>query len=203
MAQKSKTKINFPTILTFARIVLIAPLMICLFMNEGFASKIVAFLIFVVASLTDLIDGKLARKNNQVTNLGAFLDPLADKMLVNLTILALVCAGVLDPWFLAVILVRDFAVDGMRMMVAKTGETVSASIFGKAKTMVQMIFLGMVILEFPFVKMIYDNAGFSTYLNTCDIIMNINIIFEAIILGLTLFSGYDYLKKGWKKAISE
>lgn len=200
MAQK--TKINVPTMLTLGRIVLVAPLMICLFMDDMVASKIVAFVIFVIAALTDLIDGKMARKNNQVTNLGAFLDPLADKMLVNLTILALICAGVLHPWFLAVILIRDFAVDGMRMMVAKTGETVSASIFGKAKTMVQMIFLGMVILEFPVMKILSENIGISAYLNACDVVLNLNIIFEVIILGLTLFSGFDYLKKGWKKAIN-
>lgn len=200
MAQK--TKINVPTMLTLGRIVLVAPLMICLFMDDAVASKIVAFVIFVIAALTDLIDGKMARKNNQVTNLGAFLDPLADKMLVNLTILALICAGVLHPWFLAVILIRDFAVDGMRMMVAKTGETVSASIFGKAKTMVQMIFLGMVILEFPVMKILSENIGLGAYLNTCDVVLNLNIIFEVIILGLTLFSGFDYLKKGWKKAIN-
>lgn len=200
MAQK--TKINVPTMLTLGRIVLVAPLMICLFMDDMVASKIVAFVIFVIAALTDLIDGKMARKNNQVTNLGAFLDPLADKMLVNLTILALICAGVLHPWFLAVILIRDFAVDGMRMMVAKTGETVSASIFGKAKTMVQMIFLGMAILEFPVMKILSENIGISAYLNACDVVLNLNIIFEVIILGLTLFSGFDYLKKGWKKAIN-
>lgn len=200
MAQK--TKINVPTMLTLGRIVLVAPLMICLFMDDMVASKIVAFVIFVIAALTDLIDGKMARKNNQVTNLGAFLDPLADKMLVNLTILALICAGVLHPWFLAVILIRDFAVDGMRMMVAKTGETVSASIFGKAKTMVQMIFLGMVILEFPVMKILSENIGLGAYLNACDVVINLNIIFEVIILGLTLFSGFDYLKKGWKKAIN-
>lgn len=200
MAQK--TKINVPTMLTLGRIVLVAPLMICLFMDDAVASKIVAFVIFVIAALTDLIDGKMARKNNQVTNLGAFLDPLADKMLVNLTILALICAGVLHPWFLAVILIRDFAVDGMRMMVAKTGETVSASIFGKAKTMVQMIFLGMAILEFPVMKILSENIGLGAYLNACDVVLNLNIIFEVIILGLTLFSGFDYLKKGWKKAIN-
>ena len=96
MAQKSK--LNFPTILTLMRIILVGPLMIFMFM-DGIGFKIAALICFIIASVTDFIDGRMARKNNQVTDLGAFLDPLADNMLVNLTILSLCMCGMLDPCF--------------------------------------------------------------------------------------------------------
>ena len=196
MARKSK--LNFPTILTLMRIILVGPLMIFMFM-DGIGFKIAALICFIIASVTDFIDGRMARKNNQVTDLGAFLDPLADKMLVNLTIFSLCMCGMLDPWFFGIILVRDFAVDGMRMMVAKTGETVSASIWGKAKTMTQMIFLCIVIFETILCsdwKIVFNlSEGFFIFLK------NFNITFEVIVLFLTTFSGYQYLRDGLKKAI--
>ena len=119
---KKKT-LNVPTILTLIRIILVVPLLI-LMLSDGIVCKILAIVCFVAASLTDFVDGRLARKNHQVTDLGAFLDPLADKMLVNLTFLVLVYMGYVPLVAFAIILVRDFAVDGMRMMVARRGETV-------------------------------------------------------------------------------
>lgn len=174
---------NLPTILTMLRIVLVAPLMICIFI-DSVPAKVAAIIIFVVASVTDFIDGRLARKNKQVTDLGAFLDPLADKMLINLTFLALVALSLMPLWMFAVILVRDFAVDGMRMMIAKKGTVVSASIFGKAKTMTQMFTVILILLN-----RILD-------LQPLYIICTILLY---IVVFLTLFSGLDYLVKGQKK----
>ena len=181
---KNKT-FNFPTILTLARIVLVAPLMIFMFSdNEAF--RIPALICFVVAALTDKLDGDLARKNNQVTELGKFLDPLADKMLVNLTFFALVMKGIVAPWVFGVILIRDFAVDGMRMMVARKGETVAASMIGKSKTMTQMIGLTIIMLS-----LILSNG----------VLLTIGTIIVYVAVALTLWSGVDYLTKGYKKAI--
>ncbi len=193
-----KSKINTPTILTLLRIVLVAPLMILLFEPAPWA-KFLALVIFIVASITDLIDGKMARKNNQVTDLGAFLDPLADKMLVNLTIFALTLQGVFDPWFFPIILIRDFAVDGMRMMVAKTGETVSASIWGKAKTMTQMIIIGIILFETGLFMIPEVAAATPEWI--FNIAINFGFIGEFVILFLTVFSGAQYLIDGYKKAI--
>lgn len=190
-------KINLPTILTLIRIVLVVPLMLCLFnlnLSNRLAFLIIAFLCFVIAAVTDFIDGRLARKNHQVTDLGAFLDPLADKMLVNLTIFAFSMMGLLQPWFFIVILVRDFAVDGMRMMVAKTGETVSASIWGKAKTMTQMVFLASIFIECIVFYFVTDYVA-------RDVVTNINFAFQIVIVLMTVYSGMQYLVSGYKKVI--
>lgn len=174
---------QLPNILTFCRIILVAPMMILIFMDDV-PAKISAIIIFAIASITDFIDGRLARKNKQVTKLGAFLDPLADKMLINLVFLALVILNLMPLWMFAVILIRDFAVDGMRMMVASTGTVVSASIYGKLKTTVQMVTVISILLN--------------RILNLEPLnIINITLLY--IVVFLTTLSGLDYLMKGYKK----
>ena len=167
--------INLPTVLTIVRIVLVIPTTI-LILQDNVTARIIALVCFIIASLTDFIDGRLARKRHIVTDLGAFLDPLADKMLVNLTFLALVTLNIIPLWMFAVILVRDFAVDGMRMMAAKTGVTVAASIFGKAKTMIQMITLSLILANMAIAS---------------DVLTIINTVLLYIVLILTVFSGID------------
>ena len=149
-------------------------------------AKITALIIFIIAAITDKIDGHWARKKKIVTDLGAFLDPLADKMLVNLAFLVLVYLNIVPLWVFAVILVRDFAVDGMRMMAAKDGVTISASFYGKLKTTVQMIALIILLLNLILNQEIFTILG--------------NIALYAALI-LTVFSGADYLFKGWKKVI--
>ena len=149
-------------------------------------AKIVALVLFIAGAISDLIDGKWARRDKIVTDLGAFLDPLADKMLVNLAFLALVVLGVVPVWVFAIILVRDFAVDGMRMMAARDGVTIAASFYGKLKTTTQMTALIILLLN------LIVNLEFFT------VIGNIALYLALI---LTVFSGGDYLIKGWKKVI--
>ena len=139
-----------------------------------------------MGAISDLIDGKWARRDKIVTDLGAFLDPLADKMLVNLAFLALVALGMVPVWVFAIILVRDFAVDGMRMMAARDGVTIAASFYGKLKTTTQMTALIILLLN------LIVNLEFFT------IVGNIALYLALI---LTVFSGGDYLIKGWKKVI--
>lgn len=176
---------NFPTILTCLRIALIIPLMLCVFM-DSLPAQILAILCFVVASVTDFLDGKLARKNNQVTNLGKFLDPLADKMLVNLTFLALVVLGQVPVWMFGVILIRDFMIDGLRMLASDKGITLAAGKIGKLKTMVQMITITSIMFNMIFVNGIWGT---------------INLVLLYIVVILTVWSGADYLYKGRKLMI--
>jgi CDP-diacylglycerol--glycerol-3-phosphate 3-phosphatidyltransferase len=150
-------------------------------------ARITALVLFIIASITDLIDGKWARKQKIVTDLGAFLDPLADKMLVNLAFLALTSLNVIPIWVFAIILIRDFAVDGMRMMSARDGVTISASFYGKLKTTFQMTALIIILLN------LIVNVEFFT------IIGNITLYIALI---LTVFSGADYLIKGWRKILA-
>lgn len=177
-----KLQLNGPTILTIVRIVLVLPTMILIF-QDNLPAKIVTIICFVVASLTDFVDGRWARSKHIVTDLGAFLDPLADKMLVNLTFLALVQLGIVPLWMFALILIRDFAVDGIRMMAAKAGVTISASIYGKLKTTIQMITLISILANRIF---------------NFEPLAIINTILLYIVLFLTLYSGALYLIKGRK-----
>ena len=181
-SQKGRSIMNGPTILTLMRIVLVAPVMICIFM-DSLPARIITIVCFVLASLTDFIDGRWARHDKIVTDLGAFLDPLADKMLVNLTFLALVVLNIVPVWMFGVILIRDFAVDGLRMMAARKRITLSASKFGKLKTMTQMITITLILIN-----MIFGNEIFAT----------INTILLYIVIILTIFSGLNYLYKGRK-----
>lgn len=174
---------NFPTILTLARIILTAPLMIFIFV-DNLPARVATIICFVVASLTDFIDGRLARKNHQVTDLGAFLDPLADKMLVNLTLLALVVKGLVPLWIFAVILIRDFAVDGVRMQAAKNGTTIAASLSGKLKTTVQMVTITLILLN-----TIFEN----------HVVNIINLVLLYIVVILTIVSGLEIIIKGFTK----
>ncbi len=176
-----------PTILTILRMILSILFMVFALLPDTWA-KITSLVIFIVGSLTDLVDGKWARKKKIVTDLGAFLDPLADKMLVNLAFLVLVYINVVPLWGFAVILILDFAVDGMRMMAARDGVTISASFYGKLKTTVQMIALIILLLNLIVNLEIFTILG------------NIALY---LALALTVFSGADYLTKGYKLIIKK
>lgn len=182
---KQTNKLTGPTYLTIARMILSVLFMVFVLLPETW-TKIVALILFVAGAISDLVDGKWARHDKIVTDLGAFLDPLADKMLVNLAFLALVVLGIIPVWVFAIILVRDFAVDGMRMMAARDGVTIAASFYGKLKTTVQMTALIILLLNLIVNLELFAILG--------------NITLYAALI-LTIFSGGDYLIKGWKKVI--
>lgn len=181
----SKKSLTGPTYLTIARM-LMAVFFACFALIPELWAHVIALVIFVIASLTDKVDGNWARRTGQVTDLGAFLDPLADKMLIDLALLVLVYTDVIPLWTFAVVIVRDLAVDGMRMMAARNGITISASFFGKLKTTLQMIALIIILLNLTI------HFDFLTILG--------NIVFYAS-LALTVFSGIDYLVKGYKNVL--
>lgn len=183
--KKASHKITGPTYVTIARMFLAVLFLIFVMLPETWA-KIVALLLFIAGAISDEVDGRWARRDKIVTDLGAFLDPLADKMLVNLAFLALVVLGVVPVWVFAIILVRDFAVDGMRMMAARDGVTISASFYGKLKTTVQMTALIILLLNLIVNLEIFTVLG------------NIALYLALI---LTVFSGGNYLIKSWKKVI--
>ena len=171
-----------PTYLTILRMILSVVFLVFMMIPETW-SHIVALVVFVVAAITDKIDGMWARKKKIVTDLGAFLDPLADKMLVSLAFLALVYLDIVPLFVFAIILVRDFAIDGMRMMAARQNVTISASFYGKLKTTFQMTALIILIANTIFGLKVFEIAG------------NIALY---LALALTIISGLDYLKKGAK-----
>lgn len=164
-------------------------------------------LIFIIASITDKLDGYLARKNNQVTNFGKFLDPIADKILVVAAMILFVEMGRLPAWIPIIVIFREFAVSGYRLIaVQNSGKVIAANIWGKLKTVTQMIAIILMFLTtqpyFAFVlraKTEQDALVNSalTYMSTGDFVMNILAsIFMTISVIATIFSGYEYLKGG-------
>ena len=152
---------------------------------------IIMDIIFIIASLTDKLDGYLARKNNEITNFGKFLDPIADKILVVSAMLILVGVGKLPAWIPIIIITREFAVSGYRLIaVEQNGKVIAASVWGKLKTVTQMLAIILAFVDVNGFGAIFTGnlSGGAFALNLASTILMI------ICLVATIFSGYDYLK---------
>ena len=139
-------KMNLPNKLTILRTVMI-PFFILFLYTDWFHGydKIIAAVIFIVASLTDLLDGHIARKHNLVTNFGKFMDPLADKLLVCSAMICLVEMGRIPAWIVIVIISREFIISGFRLIASDNGRVIAASYWGKFKTTFQMVMICLMI----------------------------------------------------------
>lgn len=139
-------KMNLPNKLTILRTVMI-PFFILFLYTDWFHGydKIIAAVIFIAASLTDMLDGKIARKYNLVTNFGKFMDPLADKLLVCSAMICLVELGRIPAWIVIVIISREFIISGFRLIASDNGRVIAASYWGKFKTTFQMIMICLMI----------------------------------------------------------
>lgn len=141
---------NLPNKLTILRVILI-PFFVAALMIQGGANetmRIVAAVIFIVASLTDLLDGKIARKYNLVTNFGKFMDPLADKLLVCSALICFIELHQIPAWMVIIIISREFIISGFRLVASDNGIVIAASYWGKFKTTFQMVMIVMLILDF-------------------------------------------------------
>ena len=145
---------NLPNKLTMFRVILIPFFVFFLLAPyfEGYGNYI-AVAIFIVASLTDLLDGKIARKYNLVTNFGKFMDPLADKLLVCSAMICLIELGLLPAWIVIIIIAREFIISGFRLIASDNGVVIAASYWGKFKTTFQMLMVIVLLLNF-------DSAAF-------------------------------------------
>lgn len=204
---------NLPNKLTLFRIILVPIMVIVSFFDIpgsflGISTTMwILNLIFIIASITDKLDGYLARKNNQVTTFGKFLDPIADKILVVTAMILLVEMGRLPAWIPIIVIFREFAVSGYRLIAVQSeGKVIAANIWGKLKTVTQMLGIICMFLTnhpyFAFVlrakteeEMLVNSA--LTYMSTGDFIMNIiaSILITVSVIA-TIFSGYEYLKGG-------
>lgn len=154
---------------------------------------IIIDMIFIIASITDKLDGYIARSRNQVTTFGKFLDPIADKILVLAAMIMLVEFGKLPAWIPVIVLAREFIVSGYRLIaVEKGGKVVAASVWGKLKTVTQMIAIILAFLDVNAFGACFKGnlTGFALILNS---IVTIMMIIQTI---ATIFSGYEYLKEG-------
>ena len=178
---------NTATKITLVRIFLIPVFMVCMyFSTEIDALRYISLAVFAIASLTDLIDGHIARKYHQVTNLGKFLDPLADKVLV-LSAMALFCEWDIFPaWAIMIVITREFAVSGLRMLAASSGRVIAAGWSGKVKTAVTMAGLCIMLLL---------RGNFFENLLGPTAITVINWVVVGLIAATTLYSGVEYFVK--------
>ena len=186
---------NLPNKLTVLRMVLIPFVMffyLATFIPHGIG-KIVALVIFIVAALTDLLDGKIARKHNLVTNLGKFLDPIADKILTASVLFMIMADGTIPAPYgviiVTIIIAREFMVSALRLIAASQGTVLAADIWGKAKTMVQMIAIPICML-IPF---LIELGGVPSWLILTVQIVGWSSIGVATLL--TVISGVNYLVK--------
>ena len=137
---------NLPNKLTILRIVMIPFFVLfMLFPVTGPSDKWIAFALFIAASLTDLLDGHIARKYNLITNFGKFMDPLADKLLVCSALICLVELGRIPSWIVIVIIAREFIISGFRLIASDNGVVIAASYWGKFKTTFQMVMICLMI----------------------------------------------------------
>ncbi|MFD2628455.1 CDP-diacylglycerol--glycerol-3-phosphate 3-phosphatidyltransferase [Oceanobacillus kapialis] len=184
---------NVPNKITISRILLIPIFIILLSIPFNWGtwdigdtelpfSHFIAALLFIVAAATDWVDGHYARKYNLVTNLGKFLDPLADKLLVSAALILLVEMGMAPAWLVIIIISREFAVTGLRLVAAGEGIVLAAGSMGKLKTATQMIAIAILLLhQFPF-----SYIGFP---------MGTVMLYAALLF--TVISGVDYFIKNW------
>ena len=217
---------NLPTKITFSRIIATILLIVTLFVLtiiDKFVTPVVTpalgnsrinliflvvFVFFVIASYTDHLDGKLARKNNQVTDLGKFLDPVADKLLVSSMLIFLAAPSVFAPyasgtqeclvpvWCVIIMVARDTVVDALRFIGAQKGVVIAANIFGKLKTVLQMVAISAVLLnDFPFHYM-YPNNPYQSYLSVTAF-----LVYAATVV--SLLSGIIYVIQNKKVFLSE
>lgn len=170
---------NLPNKLTVMRVILIPFFVAALLYDNGSSQtmRVVANVIFIVASLTDLFDGKIARKYNLVTNFGKFMDPLADKLLVCSALICLIQLGQLPAWVVIIIISREFIISGFRLVASDNGIVIAASYWGKFKTTFQML---MVIF------LIMDLGG---------VFATVETILIYVSLALTVISLVDYIAK--------
>ena len=174
---------NLPNTLTSIRMFLIIPFVMIMQIAPDGNGRFAALAIFIIASITDFLDGYIARKNHLVTNFGKFMDPLADKLLVSAAMICLVSMDRLPAWMVIIIISREFAISGFRLIAADNGIVIAASWWGKFKTVSQMIMIILLIANLGGVFTVLEN------------------LFMWIALILTVVSLVDYIWKN-KKVLS-
>lgn len=173
---------NLPNKLTILRVILV-PFFVFFLLTDylGGASKWVALAVFIIASLTDMLDGKIARKYNMVTNFGKFMDPIADKLLVCSALICLVEMSKLEAWIVIIIIGREFIINGFRLVASDQGVVIAASYWGKFKTVFQIIMTCLLIADFEYMPLVITTE-----------------VVKWVALLLTIVSLVDYVCKNYK-----
>jgi CDP-diacylglycerol--glycerol-3-phosphate 3-phosphatidyltransferase len=179
--------LNFPNRITLFRISII-PVLFFLLLSPGETGSLIIATLFVIAALTDLLDGYLARKYEIVTVMGKFLDPIADKLIVNTAMILMIPIGRISAWIVAVIIIRDFVVDGIRAIASTEGIVIQASNLGKQKTLCQIFAVTALMIHYPFFGA--DAHAIGTV-----------ILYLALVL--SVYSGIDYFIKFYEEIVKK
>lgn len=186
---------NLANKLTLIRIFLVPIFLIFIAVKDMPYGTFVATFIFILASLTDKLDGYIARSRNQITKFGKFMDPLADKLLVTSALISLVELQVIPSWAAVIIIAREFAVSGLRTLAASEGIVIAASWWGKIKTVIQIVTIGILLFQVN----ISNSEYLSEYVTNSEFLQQffkyVPDIMLYITVAITLLSGYDYFKK--------
>ncbi len=183
--EEKREVFNLPNTITMLRIGVI-PVLFGLLLDPGPMMSLFIALLFIAAALTDILDGYIARKYGIVTTMGKFLDPIADKMIVNTAMILMIPIGRIPAWIVAVIIIRDFAVDGIRNIASSEGMVIPASPPGKRKMLCQIFAVSALMIHYPFIGANAHAVG-------------LVILFIALVLTVT--SGLDYFLKFYRAGV--
>ena len=173
---------NLPNKLTLLRMIMVPFFVAFMLLSDTTESfKWIALVLFIVASLTDMLDGKIARKYNLVTNFGKFMDPLADKLLVCSAMICFIEVGKLPSWYVVIVIAREFIISGIRLVASDNGVVIAASYYGKIKTALSMIMICLLIAD----------LSHPVYAFITSVFIWLSLIF-------TIVSLIDYIAKNWK-----
>ena len=186
---KDKNEVfNLPNTITLLRLAVI-PVLFFLLLNPGRILSMVIAVLFIIAAITDLIDGYVARKYNIVTTMGKFLDPVADKLIVTTAMIMMIPIGRIPAWIVVLIIMRDLLVDGLRSIASAEGLVIDASRLGKQKTLCQIVAVSALLIHYDTVFGLDAHA--------------VGIVVLFLALALTMWSGADYFIKFYKKKMGK
>jgi CDP-diacylglycerol---glycerol-3-phosphate 3-phosphatidyltransferase len=183
--EEKRDVFNLPNTISMLRIGVI-PALFALLSSPGPTMSLVIAILFIAAALTDLLDGYIARRYQIVTTMGKFLDPIADKLIVNTAMILLIPIGRIPAWIVTVIIIRDFAVDGIRNIASSEGMIIQASPLGKRKTLCQIFAVSALMIHYRFIGADAHTIG---------------MVILCIALILTVTSGIDYFLKFYRHSI--
>jgi CDP-diacylglycerol--glycerol-3-phosphate 3-phosphatidyltransferase len=184
MISRSET-FNLPNTITLMRISVV-PFLFILLSNPGEFWSLIIAILFVIASITDFFDGYIARKYHMITTMGKFLDPIADKIIVNTAMILMIPIGRIPAWIVAITIIRDLIVDVIRSIASSEGLYIQASILGKQKTVTQIIAVTALMIH-------YSIFGINAHI--------VGTVVLYIALFLTIYSGVDYFIKLYKSVV--
>ena len=183
--EEKREMFNLPNTITMLRLGVI-PILFALLLSPGPTMSLVIAILFIAAALTDILDGYIARRYQIVTTMGKFLDPISDKLIVNTAMILMIPIGRIPAWIVAIIIIRDFAVDGIRNIAASDGLIIQASPLGKRKMLCQIFAVSALMIHYSFI-------GADAHL------VGMAILYIALVL--TVASGIDYFVKFYRTSL--